>query len=101
MGFRFRRSVRLFPGVRINLSKSGASLTAGVRGAHINLSKTGVHETIGLPGTGLSYRTGNLAHKTGVPQATSAPKNASRLTKAFFVVAFIVLVSIIGSVIHH
>ncbi len=55
MGFRFRRSVRLLPGVRVNFSKSGVSTSLGVRGATINLSKRGTRATVGLPGTGLSY----------------------------------------------
>lgn len=55
MGFRFRRSVRLLPGVRLNISKSGVSASLGGRGAMINLSRKGARGTIGLPGTGLSY----------------------------------------------
>ena len=56
MGFlRFRRSIRIAPGLRLNLGKRGASVSAGVRGAHITLGKDGVRTTVGLPGTGLSY----------------------------------------------
>ena len=55
MGFRFRRSVRLLPGVHLNFSRSGASLSLGRRGATVNLSRRGVRETVGIPGTGLSY----------------------------------------------
>lgn len=55
MGLRFRRTLRLLPGVRVNLSKSGASLSLGGRGATVNLSSRGVRRTVGLPGTGLSY----------------------------------------------
>ncbi len=57
MGFRFRRSIRLGKGLRINLSKSGASLSVGRRGATMNLSPKGNKITVGLPGTGLSYST--------------------------------------------
>lgn len=64
MGFRFRRSIRLFPGIRVNLSKSGTSLSVGRRGATLNFGKQGVHSTVGLPGTGLSYRSGNLASES-------------------------------------
>lgn len=55
MGFRFRRSVKLFPGVRVNLSRGGASLSLGGPGATINLSPRGSRATFGMPGTGLSY----------------------------------------------
>lgn len=56
MGFRFRRSVRLFPGVRLNFSGGGISTTLGVRGASINVGPRGTYANLGLPGTGLSYR---------------------------------------------
>ena len=55
MGLRFQRRIRIFKGLTINLSKGGASLSAGVRGAKVNFSKLGTKTTIGLPGTGLSY----------------------------------------------
>lgn len=55
MGFRFRKSVKLFPGVRINFSNRGVSSTIGKRGASINVSKRGVRGTVGIPGSGLSY----------------------------------------------
>ena len=55
MGFRFRRSFKVFPGVRVNLSKSGLSTSFGGRGASINVSSRGVRGTVGIPGTGLSY----------------------------------------------
>jgi hypothetical protein len=45
----------VLPGVRINLSKRGASVSAGVRGAHITIGPTETRTTVGLPGTGLSY----------------------------------------------
>ena len=55
MGFRFRRSIRLLPGVRVNLSKSGSSLSVGRRGATVNFSKRGTRATVGIPGTGISW----------------------------------------------
>src|ERR1035441_3413436 len=56
MGFRFSRRVSILPGLRLNLSGSGVSLSAGVRGAHINLGPRGLYGSAGIPGTGLSYR---------------------------------------------
>ena len=56
MGFRFRRSIRLLPGVRLNLGLGGVSLTAGVPGASINLGRRGVYGNLGVPGTGMSFR---------------------------------------------
>jgi hypothetical protein len=44
----------------MNLSKSGPSVSFGVRGAHVTVGKSGVRQTIGIPGTGVFYtrRTG-------------------------------------------
>lgn len=55
MGFRFRKSIRLLPGIRINLSKSGVSASLGKPGATINISERGTRGTAGIPGTGISY----------------------------------------------
>jgi hypothetical protein len=55
MAFRFRKIIKLFPGVKINLSKSGISTSIGVPGATVNIGKKGTRATVGLPGTGLGY----------------------------------------------
>lgn len=56
MGFRFQKRISILPGVRINLSKSGASASLGPRGADVNIGRDGVTTNAGIPGTGLSYR---------------------------------------------
>lgn len=55
MGFRFRQGLRVFPGLRLNLSKSGISASLGGRGATLNVSRKGIRGTVGVPGSGLSY----------------------------------------------
>jgi hypothetical protein len=55
MGWRYRKSVRLSPGVRLNLSKGRPSVSIGRPGATLNLGRRGVNETFGIPGSGLSY----------------------------------------------
>ena len=67
MGLRFRRSFRLFPGVRVNLSKTGVSASFGGRGATLNVSPKGVKSTVGIPGTGLSY-----SQQLGAPRPAKA-----------------------------
>ena len=62
--FRFYRRVSIFPGLSVNLSKSGPSLTVGMRGAHMTFGSSGVTRTVGIPGTGLSYRTSSTARRT-------------------------------------
>ena len=57
MGLRFQRRIKVLPGVRINLSKSGVGFSVGGRGAHIGITARGQRYTsIGMPGTGLSWR---------------------------------------------
>lgn len=57
MAFRYRRSLRLAPGFRINLSKRGASLSVGRHGLTESINRDGARATVGAPGTGLSYST--------------------------------------------
>lgn len=55
-GLRFQKRIRILPGLRINLSKSGASASVGPRGADVNIGRNGVTANAGIPGTGISYR---------------------------------------------
>lgn len=56
MGLRFRKSVTLCKGVRLNFGKTGASLTFGQKGFHKTISTSGrVTTSIGIPGTGIYY----------------------------------------------
>ena len=55
MGFRLFRRIRIAPGLSVNLSKGGLSLSGGVRGARVTVGRRGVRRTVGLPGTGVSY----------------------------------------------
>jgi Protein of unknown function (DUF4236) len=72
MGFRFRKSVKLMPGVRYNFSTRGGSLSLGRAGAMINLSSRGVRTTVGLPGTGLSYTTSSGSRRRSAQQIAAA-----------------------------
>ena len=67
--------MRLFPGVRLNFSKSGVSASVGVRGATLNLGQRGARATVGLPGTGLSYTT-PLTGQTQGEKSNGAPTAA-------------------------
>jgi hypothetical protein len=55
MPIRFRRSFRIFPGVKVNVSKGGVSVSVGKPGATLNFGKHGVRQTIGVPGSGVSH----------------------------------------------
>jgi len=57
MAIRFRKTIKLAPGVRLNISKSGISTSVGTKGASVNVGKRGARATAGIPGTGISYQT--------------------------------------------
>ena len=88
MGFRFWRRMKIAPGITLNLSKSGGSLSFGGRGAHYTIGPRGTRKTVGIPGTGLFYTTtGSLggSEKSGRKKST-APQVPPRdkLTMGFF-----------------
>ena len=57
MGLRFRKSITLCKGVKLNLSNKSASVSVGRKGIHQSISTTGRTTTsIGIPGTGVSYQ---------------------------------------------
>lgn len=73
MGFRFRKSINLGGGFRINLSKSGVGYSWGMKGYRVTKTANGnIRETISVPGTGLSYSTESSRNKT-TPSANMQP----------------------------
>ncbi len=55
MSFRFYRRVSLIPGLRLNASRSGLSLSIGHRGGWLTFGPRGRRATLGIPGTGLYW----------------------------------------------
>jgi len=56
MTVRFRKSIKLATGLRMNLSGSGLSWSLGPRGASVGIGKRGTYLNTGIPGTGLYAR---------------------------------------------
>jgi len=91
MPLRFWRRIGIIPGLTLNLSKSGASLSLGPPGAKLTISQRSTRLTLGIPGTGLFYTTtfpgagrggkrGDSATAPAVPQV----RPEDRLTLGFF-----------------
>jgi hypothetical protein len=57
MSWRFRKRVKVIPGVYLNFSSKGISTTIGPRGLSLNFNSNGTYLNTGIPGTGLSNRT--------------------------------------------
>jgi hypothetical protein len=75
---RFRRSIKVAPGLKLNVNKKSVSLTAGKRGAHVTVNTKGQRTTsVGAPGTGLSYRsTKKIASRSGHANSGSAARTS-------------------------
>jgi tetratricopeptide (TPR) repeat protein len=72
--FRFRRSIKLGPGVRLNVGKTGLGVSAGVRGARRTFHSSGRQtSSVGIPGTGLGYVQTKSAGKASSSEPTAAP----------------------------
>jgi len=55
MSFRFQRRIKILPGLRLNVSKTGISWTAGTRGVSVTARDGKLTGNVGIPGTGLSH----------------------------------------------
>lgn len=104
MSFRFRRSFKIAPGLRLNVGRKSLSIRAGVKGFGLTSGTAGSRVTGGVPGTGLSYRKRIGAKDTApvveedVSQAPgSRPSHLVRLfVGAFEVVAGILLLGLLA-----
>lgn len=73
MGFRYRKSINLGGGFRINLSKSGIGYSWGVKGYRVTKTAKGTtRTTASIPGTGISY-----VHETGKANNRSPQRNTN------------------------
>jgi Protein of unknown function (DUF4236) len=74
MGLRFRKRLKILPGVFLNIGKGSASVSVGVPGASVTRGIVGSDKTtqsVGLVGTGLSYTE---------QSSSSAPKGGGNKT---------------------
>lgn len=56
MGMRFRKSINIGGGARLNLSKSGLGFSLGTKGTRVTKKASGgTRSTLSVPGTGISY----------------------------------------------
>jgi hypothetical protein len=107
--FRFRRRIKIAPGVHWNIGKKGSSLSLGGRGFSHTIGPQGSRTTIGIPGTGVSYthvqpHSRPATTPTPPPLTSASPPNPAtpmsasppnpltrRLSRIFYTVGFIML----------
>nr|DAH96250.1 MAG TPA: Protein of unknown function (DUF4236) [Caudoviricetes sp.] len=92
MGFRYRKSINLGGGFRVNFSKSGIGYSFGGKGFRYTKTAKGTDRvTLSLPGTGISWvqecsttRTKNAAEKQNdvLPLRSIENEEAAKLTSA-------------------
>lgn len=56
MSWRFRQSFKIIPGIKLNLAKTGLSLSVGGAPLTLNVGPRGVYGTASIPGTGIQFR---------------------------------------------
>lgn len=103
MAFRFRKQVKILPGVKLNISKSGVSTTVGRRGLSVTSGKQGTHLNTGLSGTGISFRTKISGTSQNKDQSAEQYQSSRILNnsiaavgKALYFIVAVVLLLIIG-----
>jgi len=71
MSWKYRKRIRVIPGFRLNLSKTGMSATVGMKGFNVNLGRNGTYLNTGIPGSGVYDRVKLGGGKSSKP----APQN--------------------------
>ena len=76
MELRYRKSVKLAPGVKLNIGKKSTGISVGVKGARFSVNSKGrVTRSVGIPGTGISY-TKSTSLKSKKKQSRSKKKTS-------------------------
>lgn len=74
MGINFRKSIKVAPGVKLNLGKKSAGISIGGKYGGMSFNtKNGTRARVSAPGTGLSYST-----KVSSTTATNTSKNSNK-----------------------
>jgi len=92
MGLRIRRSIKIAPGVRLNIGKKGSSISVGRKGATVNLSNKGTRATVGIPGSGISYTETIGKRREETSQGSSEPSIGSKII-GWLVILFVIWVT--------
>lgn len=82
MGLRFRKRLKIAPGIHVNIGKRGVSTSFGGKGLTVNVGRGKTRTTVGLPGTGLSHTT---------TRSRSVPGNGGSRIIWYFAIAVVVV----------
>lgn len=77
MGLRFRKSIKIAPGVKLNIGKKSAGVSLGGKHGGVSFNtRSGAHARVSAPGTGLSYSSkigGNSENTNNTDSSPSEP----------------------------
>lgn len=73
-----RKSLKIAPGVRLNVSARGVGVSAGVRGARYSVHSSGRRTTsLSIPGTGMGWRSSSGGSRRSSTRSTAASRSAA------------------------
>jgi hypothetical protein len=82
MGFRFRKSISLGGGTKLNIGTKSASVSFGTKGVRKTISTSGRETTtFSIPGTGVSYVDSKKSSLFGGRFGGLSKKTAAKKTK--------------------
>lgn len=91
MGWNYRKSIKIAPGVKVNISKRGVGMSAGTKGFRVGVNSKGkTYASASVPGTGIYYR------KEYGSNSQSPSKNAKTKTSIMIWVIIATLLAGIG-----
>ena len=101
MGFKFRKSIKVAPGVKLNLGKKSAGISFGGKKGGISFnSKSGARLRTSIPGTGISYSTklgGGSSRKNSRSSSSSSTKTVQVEVDATTYLMLTILLGFIGA----
>ena len=85
MAFRFRKSIKLAPGVKLNVGKKSVGVSVGGKYGGVSFnSRSGSRARVSAPGTGLSYTTSLNSKSSSKATPSHAPAPVEKEKKPFY-----------------
>lgn len=96
MGLKYRKQIKIAPGVKLNINKKSASISVGGKGLSKTISTTGkTTTTVGIPGSGLSYSTTDSTKKPSESNPSDIQANPSEAYSTCSTICFVLSVPLL------
>ena len=98
MGFRFRKSFKVGPGVKLNIGKKSAGVSVGGKGFRTSVNSSGRKTTsVGVPGTGLSYVSSSSGSSSSKRKGSANSMSSSKKGGCWLILVPIIIILVIIS----